>query len=374
MTVVYGLVFLCFLVFFHETGHFLLAKFFRVKVESFSIGMGPVLLHRKINGTDYRLSLFPLGGYCGMKGEKDFSAALEAGSSRIIADKDSLYGIEPLKRVLIVFAGPLFNFIFAVIAMTVVGMLGSAYYAPSAKIILADEIYPEVHSAAREAGILTGDIIKNINGNRINDFSDIFSYVSVCPDEDIVVTVERNNETLNFKVHTDFDKEHGIGKIGVSSSPDSVEKRIIEPLKFFPAVFYGIKESCRLVYVSLKSLKIIFKGVNLSKTVSGPARITTMLGNTVQTSFAEGVKTGFCYTLNFMALISISLFIINILPVPVLDGGLIFFSLIEFFTKKQISPKIQYYVQFIGLAFIAFLVIVGLFGDIQYFISSAGSK
>ena len=115
-------------------------------------------------------------------------------------------------------------------------------------------------------------------------------------------------------------------------------------------------------------------GTNLTKTVSGPARITTMLGNTVQTGFSEGAKTGFCYTLNFMALISISLFIINILPVPILDGGLILFSLIEFFTKKQISPKIQYYVQFIGLAFIGFLIVVGLFGDIQYFISVAGSK
>ncbi|MDD7450814.1 MAG: site-2 protease family protein [Treponema sp.] len=374
MTVVYGLVFLCFLVFFHETGHFLLAKFFKVKVESFSIGIGPVLLHRNIKGTDYRLSLFPLGGYCGMKGEKDFSAALESGSSSIIADKDSLYGIAPLKRVLIIFAGPLFNFIFAVIAMTVVGMLGSEYYAPSAKIILADEIYPEVHSAARDAGMLTGDIIKTINGNRVNDFSDIFSYVSVCPDEDIVVTVERNEELLDFKVHTDFDKDQGIGKIGVSSSLDSVDKRIVEPLKFFPAFFYGIKETCRLVFISFKTMKIIFMGTNLTKTVSGPARITTMLGNTVQTGFSEGAKTGFCYTLNFMALISISLFIINILPVPILDGGLILFSLIEFFTKKQISPKIQYYVQFIGLAFIGFLIVVGFFGDIQYFISVAGSK
>ena len=374
MTVVYGLVFLCFLVFFHETGHFLLAKFFKVKVESFSIGIGPVLLHRNIKGTDYRLSLFPLGGYCGMKGEKDFSAALESGSSRIIADKDSLYGIAPLKRVLIIFAGPLFNFIFAVIAMTIVGMLGSEYYAPSAKIILADEIYPEVHSAARDAGLLTGDIIKTINGNPVNDFSDIFSYVSVCPDEDIVVTVERNEELLDFKVHTDFDKDQGIGKIGVSSSLDSVDKRIVEPLKFFPAFFYGIKETCRLVFISFKTMKIIFMGTNLTKTVSGPARITTMLGNTVQTGFSEGAKTGFCYTLNFMALISISLFIINILPVPILDGGLILFSLIEFFTKKQISPKIQYYVQFIGLAFIGFLIVVGLFGDIQYFISLAGSK
>ena len=108
----YGLLCLFFLIIFHEFGHFIAAKLFGVKVESFSVGFGPVLLHKKIRGTDYRLSLIPLGGYCGLKGEKDFQNAIENGLSEIVGEPDSLYGIHPFKRALIGFFGPFFNFIF----------------------------------------------------------------------------------------------------------------------------------------------------------------------------------------------------------------------------------------------------------------------
>ena len=109
MNIVYGFLCLFFLILFHEFGHFLAAKKFGVKVESFSIGFGPVLLHKKYKGTDYRLSLIPLGGYCGMKGEKDFQKSLEAKLDHIEAEEDSLYGIHPVKRAVIAFAGPFFN-------------------------------------------------------------------------------------------------------------------------------------------------------------------------------------------------------------------------------------------------------------------------
>ena len=108
---IYGLLCLFFLILFHEFGHFIAAKIFGVKVEAFSIGFGPVLLHKKIKGTDFRLSLFPLGGYCNMKGEKDFQKALEENKKEISGDFDSLYGIHPVKRAVIGFAGPFFNFL-----------------------------------------------------------------------------------------------------------------------------------------------------------------------------------------------------------------------------------------------------------------------
>ena len=111
----YGILCLFFLILFHEFGHFIAAKLFGVKVESFSIGFGPILLHKKIRGTDYRLSLIPLGGYCGMKGENDFRKALDENLKEIQAEPDSLFGIHPLKRAAIGFAGPFFNFIFAIV-------------------------------------------------------------------------------------------------------------------------------------------------------------------------------------------------------------------------------------------------------------------
>ena len=170
---IYGIVCLGFLVFFHELGHFLAAKLFGVKVESFSLGFGPALLHKTIGGTDYRLSLLPLGGYCGMKGERDFQAALDSSSPCIEAERDSLYGINPLGRALIGFAGPFFNALFAFAAFSIIAMTGYTYYSYTAKIKLADEAYPEVHSAAREAGLKTGDTILSIEGKPVEDFSDI---------------------------------------------------------------------------------------------------------------------------------------------------------------------------------------------------------
>ena len=137
MTIIYGLIGLGFIVFIHELGHFITAKICGVTVESFSIGMGPILLHKTIKGTDYRLSLIPLGGYCGMKGQKDFQVALDEKLESITGDKDSFYGIHPLKRVIIAFSGPFFNFIFAAIAFMIISMIGYSYYTSENKIILA---------------------------------------------------------------------------------------------------------------------------------------------------------------------------------------------------------------------------------------------
>lgn len=366
---IYGILLLSFIVFFHELGHFIFAKIFGVTVESFSIGFGPVLLHKKRGTTDYRISLFPLGGYCGMKGEKDFINALETKSSSIDADKDSLYGIHPLKRALIGVGGPFFNLIFAVIAYTIIAMAGYTYYTYSSKIILADERDASIHSAAREAGILSGDIITEINEKHISDFSDIVAAVSARPDETISVTVDRNGTALTFNVHTDFDKQNGTGKIGVAIFDDDVILKETKTYSFFPAVWHGIKQTGEMIWLTIKGMSLLFRGVDLKNAVSGPVRITNMLGNTVSYGMEEGARNALASIFELMALISVSLFVVNMLPVPILDGGLILFAIIQMVAGKQIHPKIQYYVQFIGLAFIAFLFVIGLVGDISYFIN-----
>jgi regulator of sigma E protease len=206
-----GLLCLMFLVLFHELGHFVAAKIFGVKVESFSIGFGPVLLHKKIKGTDYRLSLFPLGGYCGMKGEKDFQKAVEEKLPEIQAEKDSLYGVHPAKRALIGFSGPLFNFIFAIFAFTTINLIGFDYYTYSNKIILPDETYENASSAARDAGLLSGDEIIQIENKEISEFSQIIEQISIRPDEDIKIKVLRDGQILEFTVHSDMDKSEGSG-------------------------------------------------------------------------------------------------------------------------------------------------------------------
>ena len=365
----YGILCLFFLIIFHEFGHFLAAKLFGVKVESFSVGFGPILLHKKIRGTDYRLSLIPLGGYCGMKGENDFRNAIEQNLKEVGGDSDSLYGVHPIKRAAIGFAGPFFNFIFAIICFSLINGIGYTYYSYSNKIILADELYENSCTAARDGGILTGDIITKINGKDIEDFSQIIEYVSVCPDEDIKITVNRNGSLLDFTVHSELDKETGTGKIGVAADTENLLECHTPEYNFFQSIGHGFTNTFEYIGITFKSIAILFKGVDLKNAVGGPARVTEMLGSTAKDGFSAGFKVGFISVAQIMAIISISLFIMNLLPVPVLDGGLILIALIETVSRRKVPPKVQYYIQFIGFAFIGILFIIGLIGDVHYFMT-----
>ncbi|MBO7582201.1 MAG: site-2 protease family protein [Treponema sp.] len=370
----YGILCLFFLILFHEFGHFLAAKLFGVKVESFSIGFGPILLHRTVKGTDYRLSLIPLGGYCGMKGENEFREAMDKGFTEVNGEPDSLYGVHPLKRAAIGFAGPFFNFIFAIFCFSLINGIGYKYYSYSNKIVLADELYENMSTAARDAGILSGDEIIKINNKVISDFSEILEEVSVRPDENLTITVLRDNQELTFSVYSELDKDTGTGKIGVAADTSILILRSTPDYNFFQAIGHGFLDTFEYIGLTFKSILILFKGVNLKNVVGGPARITDMLGTTAQEGFSEGFKTGFISLSNLMAVISISLFIMNLLPIPVLDGGLILIAFIETISRRKVPPKIQYRISFIGFAFIGILFIIGLIGDINYFISGAKLK
>lgn len=375
MTIVTGLLILSFLIFFHELGHFLAARLCGVKVEAFSIFMGPVLLHKKIGQTDYRLSLLPIGGYCQMKGEKEFTKAIEEGLAYVPGETDSLYGTNPLKRGLIGFAGPFFNLLFTFIACVIIAMMGYSYNTRSATIKIPQD--PNFASPARDAGIKSGDTITKIQGKEISDFSDIYEQVALNGDEDITVEVLRQNpdgsqETLVFNVHTLINKKEGNGILGVMASDEEIEK-VIAPLPLFPAIKAGFANTTNILAMTIKGLGVLFKGVDITNAVSGPARISSMLGETAKEGFAAGIKTGWIVVLQFMSLISVSLFIMNLLPIPILDGGLILFAFIQAVTKKQIPPRLQYKIQIAGFAVIIFLFIVGVGGDIKYFIEKFGS-
>lgn len=457
MTVIYGLLGLSVIIFIHELGHFFVARFFGVHVESFSIGMGPVLLHKTVKGTDYRLSLIPFGGYCGMKGEKDFQTAMENKLDRIPAEKDSFYGVHPLKRIAIAFAGPFANVILAVAALSVVAMIGYDYYTSPNKIILASEFYPDSPLSAAEAGLHTGDRITAINGKRIEYFSDIVEAVSLAARKTLHVEADRNGTAMTFTLVPELDKSTGAGKIGVLNWLDPVIEsaaenspafnaglqngdRIIEAdgktvrntvdlyeiLKnlreadisvergsrvfqahlslasqdeqsaqksaerensgnenlvsgiswqaikvhtktypFFPALIQGARETFKMVSVTAQSIALLFKGIDLKQAVSGPIGITVLLGETAKEGFSAGFSVGVVTVCNFLAVISISLFLMNLLPVPVLDGGLILVAFIELVRRKSIKPKTLYAIQIAGICFIVLIFLLGMFADIN---------
>ena len=367
MRIVIGLICLCFLIFFHELGHFLVAKLFKIKVESFSIGMGPILFHKTIKGTDYRISLFPFGGYCGIKGEKDFQEALKNNYSKIEGEKDSMYGCHPFKRAAIGFAGPFFNFLFAFFAFTVILLTGYTTYSYSNKIIIASELDSSIQSQAGKAGLKTGDEIIKINNKKIEDFSDIIFEISKRPDEDIEISVLRDKEIIEFSVHSVLDKTNGTGKIGISADTTTLLKKEIKSNNFFLAIKDGFLESLNMTFLTLKGIFTLFKGIDLKNQVSGPARVADMIGEVVSESATQGKKAVFINLLNFMALISISLFLMNLLPIPVLDGALILFALIEGIFRIRLHPKFYYYIQFIGIFIIIIIFIIGVSGDFIYF-------
>ncbi len=367
MRILIGLICLCFLIFFHELGHFLAAKLFKIKVESFSIGMGPILFHKTIKGTDYRLSLLPFGGYCGIKGEKDFQEALKNNYSKIEGEKDSMYGSNPFKRAAIGFAGPFFNFLFAFLAFTVIFLAGYTTYSYSNKIIIASDLDSSIESQAGKAGLKTGDEIIKINNKKIEDFSDIIFEISKRPNENIEISVLRDEKIIQFSVHSVLDKSSGTGKIGISADTTTLFEKEIKSKNFFLAAKDGFLESLNMVFLTLKGIFTLFKGVDLKNQVSGPARVADMIGEVVSESASQGKKAVFINLLNFMALISISLFLMNLLPIPVLDGALILFALIEGLFKIRLHPKFYYYIQFIGIFIIVIFFVIGLSGDFIYF-------
>ncbi|MCR5385721.1 MAG: site-2 protease family protein [Treponema sp.] len=366
MKYVIGLLCLNFIVFFHELGHFIFARIFGVKVLSFSIGMGPVILHKTIKGIDYRLSLLPIGGYCAMEGEKDFQKALEDGSPSVSKNPESLYGVHPLKRAMIAFAGPFFNFILAIMAFTVISMVGYTYYTTSNKIVIPDET---IESPAREAGLLTGDKIIKINDTQIETFLDIQQQVAIRPKEELKVTVDRDGEILVFYITTLINKDQGNGVLGIMCDLNEQLKLEAPTYSFFPAIGQGFVETGKTISMTFKTLGILFKGVKLTNVVSGPARISSILGESVQEGFAANFRAGLYSILELISLISISLGIMNLLPIPVFDGGIILFALIEFIIKKEIPPKLQVKIQFIGIIIIALLIALSVSSDIFYFIS-----
>lgn len=365
MKILIGLLVLSFIVFFHEFGHFIFAKLFKVKVLSFSIGMGPIFLHKTVNETDYRLSLLPFGGYCGMEGENDFRKALEEKLDSVPKTPGSLYAVHPLKRAMIAFAGPMFNFILAIIAFSIINMVGYKYSSYKNYIMLPEE---EIESPARDAGLQNGDKIVNIDGEKIENFRDIQINVALKPKEVIHVQVERNGELLNFEVKTLINKEQGNGILGVYPASNQYDTFEAKTYSFFPAIFHGFLDTVEYTKMTVESLAILFKGVDISKVVAGPARITSILGDTMTKSFKNDFRIGLHNTLSLLGMITISLGFMNLLPIPVLDGGLILFSLIALIFRKEISPRVQIIFQNIGLAILLCLFTLGLYGDVNYFI------
>ncbi|MDR1025169.1 MAG: RIP metalloprotease RseP [Treponema sp.] len=431
-------------VFVHELGHFLAARLVGIDVEAFSIGWGKPVLKKTVRGTEYRLGLFPLGGYCKMKGENEFQEAWEKKQASITPSPGSFFGVGPFRRILVSFAGPFFNLVFAVLVFAVIWGMGFEVDTLENRIILASDMSPGESYPADGAGLRTGDRILAINGNETPYYHDVREGISINPGKNLSLVVDREGEHLDISIMPELDKQTGAGKIGVYFWTDPVLDsvtgpaaaaglqsgdrilrvngedlphtlalaKIMEgqpqelkldyernglqgeitlipaytetgaelglsyrslryrapPLSLPGALSRGIGETWKTLVVSLESLVLLFKGIDLTQAVSGPLRITYMTGDIAAAGFSESIGAGFSSLANFLALISIALCVMNLLPLPVLDGGAIVLYLIEAIKRKPLHPRTISAFQAVGVVLIFGLLIFAVFGDILYLV------
>lgn len=334
------------LIFVHELGHFIFAKLFGVGVEKFSLGFGPKLVGWKKGDTEYLISAFPLGGYVKMVGEGDDVELSEENKSRSFAEKP------PLRRIAIVVAGPLFNLLFAMLVYVIVFMVGVPV--PTARIgeVLKDK-------PAARAGIISNDVITEINGKPVKRWEDFAMIILEGKGEPVDLQVKRGTTLLSFHIvpesHSSknlFGESVTSPVIGVGSSGEIFTERF-GPLD---ALFKGGAQTWFYIKFTILSLvKIIERAVSFDN-IGGPIMIAVISGQQA----AAGAVSFFA----FMALLSINLGVLNLLPIPILDGGHLFFYLYELIFRKPVRIKTREIAQQVGLVLLVSLMFFATYNDI----------
>lgn len=462
MTWILGIILLSILVFVHEMGHLIAGLAVGIKAEAFSIGFGPIIFRKEINGIDFRLSAFPFGGYCKFKGEipeeADISENMENLDTKKESEEDDFLNISPLKRIIVYFAGPFFNYLFAFILLIILVSIPSMIelYSPTVSVF-RDGKYMHTKQGmtlAYEYGIESGDTITEINGNKVESDNDVLKTINEETIQkgasEIIFTLNRNGESINISIPSvemlkalsgeralglyfgddliikniisgsaaeeaelkigdkiiaingisanniaDFrpivmdnpsqkinitimrngeeiireaipkpisSKTIGTyGSLGVEfeSTPIKIER--VEGVSFPKSISEAFKESGNYISSYINGLKLLFTGkLSLRENLGGPVRIIQISSQVISVSAEYRLKT----ILSFTATISLILFLMNLLPLPVVDGGMIIFCFLELIMRKPLDKKVLIKIQTIGAAFLITLAIFITINDI----------
>ena len=357
MTIIFyiflALVSLSVLVFFHELGHFTAARFFGVKVERFSVGFGKIISRKYCCGTEWAFSAIPLGGYVKMKGQDDSNPTQKS------YDDDSYNSKKPWQRIIILLAGPVANLVLAFFVYLMIAFSG----APAT--VAMDYMPPVVkkvqeNSPASRVGIKAGDTIISVNSKMIKYWYEIGETIK-SSDGNIMLTILRDNRILKYKLDT---KEIN----GTNEFMEKIKRRIIgintmldvnSTIDFTPseALFYAWNETIKSSVLIATGIKKMSTGEVSSENVGGALTIFDII-----MKFAQ---RGVVYLLFIMALISVNLGILNLLPIPALDGGHIMFNLYEMITRKEPSESALYYLTLFGWVLLLGLMSLGMYNDIN---------
>jgi len=336
------------LIFFHELGHFLMARLFGVGVEKFSLGFGPKIFGKTIGITDYRLSAIPLGGYVKMVGEEP--------DAELTPEEIPLsFTHKPVsQRILIVAAGPGFNLLLALLIFFGI-FLTSGMYIIKPTIGNVDESGP-----AYSAGIRKGDKVFVINQTPVQNWEEMAKLISDSNGQPIHISLKRGEETLEFKIIPKqirtknlFGEDIDRYIIGVMSAGDTYAKK----LGIGEAFVESFRQTYKISELTVLSVVKIFQGTISTKTLGGPIMIAQMAG--------EQAKEGAGNLIFFIALLSINLAILNFLPIPVLDGGHLFFFFIEAVIRKPVNMKVREVAQGVGVFLLILLMVFVFYNDIS---------
>ena len=341
MKIIIAILIFSIIVLFHELGHFLLAKANGIRVNEFCLGFGPKLLSFQKGETVYSIKLLPLGGACMMEGEDD-----ESSDQRAFGNK-SVWA-----RMSVVFAGPFFNFIMAFFfAFILILCIGCD------KPVLSDVIEGY---AAEEAGMQSGDVIVKMNHHRIHFYREVSAYSMFHAGEPVEITYQRDGESYTTTLHPQYDEETGRYLYGFIGTANRERVNVFEA---FANSLYEVRYS---IYSTVQSLRMLITGGYSVNDLSGPVGLVKVIGDTYEDSVStDGYYYAFLNMLNIAIFLSANLGVMNLLPIPALDGGRLVFLIVEAIRRKRIDPNKEGMVHFIGIVLLFALMGIVMFNDIR---------
>lgn len=351
LTVISFIIVISILVFVHEFGHFIVAKKTGVLVEEFAIGMGPKIIGAQKGETLYSIRLLPLGGYCKMTGEfpvdeeedeiEDIQKYRKAYQNGRCLFQKSVW-----ERAAVIFTGPLMNFILAILVFALSFSVFGVPVSGSSSTVIGS-IVPQ--RPAEQVGLKVNDEITAINNNPVDSWQELANEINKHPGEEITVTVERKGEIKEFKVTPVKDPDRDVGIIGI------VPKLIREKVGLLDSIKLGLMQTFRVTVGIISGVWRMITG-QMSPEVAGPVKIAQMVG--------DAAKISVLRVMNLMAILSVNLGILNLLPFPALDGGRLVFLGVEVVRGKAIDPEKEGFVHFIGLVVLLAFIAVVVYKDI----------
>ncbi len=350
------IVIICGVVVIHEFGHYIIARICGVKVDVFSVGFGKKIFGKKDkNDTEWQLRILPLGGYVQMRGDENPASLNSSEEAKLDKnDKKAFYNKTLKQKFAIIVAGPLFNYILAIFIFAGVAFFHGIVFIPNIIDKVAD------NSPAMKSGLQSGDRIIEINGKYVDNFIEIKNELALTLKPEIFLKINRNNKISSILLkpeikQDDSNKKNKVKYVGiVAIAPQTLKLSLINAFE------YGITESYRISVTSLRALGQIITGHRSPRELGGPLKIAA--------HSADAANKGIMGLILFTAFISVSLGLMNLLPIPMLDGGHLFFYIIEGSIGRKL-PQIAYKIMlYIGMFILGSLMLFTLINDFIGFI------